>query len=116
MRRPPWNRSPRRRRCCHDAAGDGDPAGSTTAAFLARAGFDVAFFEREEFPRLHLVESLLRAMLSLLDRLGARDAVAARGFLVKHGATFRDQESGLKDTFYFAEGKPGLPTTSRLKW
>jgi len=91
---------------CDVAVVGGGPAGSTTAAFLARAGFDVALFEREEFPRLHVGESLLPAMLPLLDRLGAREAVAAHGFLVKHGATFHDQESGLEHTFYFAEGKP----------
>ena len=91
---------------CDVAVVGGGPGGSATAAFLARAGFDVALFEREEFPRLHVGESLLPAMLPLLDRLGAGAEVAARGFLVKRGATFHDQESGLEHTFYFAEGKP----------
>ena len=87
----------------------GGPGGSTTAGFLARAGLRVALFEREPFPRMRVGESLLPAMLPLLSRLGARDAVAAAGFQVKYGASFHDQESGLEHTFYFAEGKPWPP-------
>ncbi len=87
----------------------GGPGGSTTAGFLARAGLRVALFEREVFPRLRVGESLLPAMLPLLDRLGAGEAVAAAGFQVKYGACFHDQESGLESTFYFAEGKPWPP-------
>jgi flavin-dependent dehydrogenase len=87
----------------------GGPGGSTTAGFLARAGFRVALFERETFPRLRVGESLLPAMLPVLDRLGARDRVEQHGFLVKHGATFHDQESGLSSRFYFLEGKPWPP-------
>jgi flavin-dependent dehydrogenase len=84
----------------------GGPAGSTTAGFLARAGLRVALFEREPFPRFHVGESLLPALLPLLDRLGAHDAVRARGFQVKYGAQFHDQETGREHTFYFAQGKP----------
>jgi flavin-dependent dehydrogenase len=87
----------------------GGPGGSTTAGFLARGGLSVVLFERERFPRLRVGESLLPAMLPLLDRLGARDAVERHGFLVKHGATFYDQESGQEHRFYFLEGKPWPP-------
>jgi flavin-dependent dehydrogenase len=87
----------------------GGPGGSTTAAFLARAGLRVALFERELFPRLRVGESLLPAMLPLLDRLGARELIEQHGFLVKNGATFHDQESGVEQTFYFLEGRPWPP-------
>ena len=87
----------------------GGPGGSTTAGFLARAGLRVALFEREPFSRLRVGESLLPAMLPVLDRLGAREAVAAHGFQIKYGASFHDQESGSEHTFYFAEGKPWPP-------
>ena len=91
----------------HDVAViGGGPGGSTTAAFLARAGLRVALFERETFPRLRVGESMLPAMLPLLDRLGARQIVENHGFLIKHGASFHDQESGAEHTFYFLEGKP----------
>jgi flavin-dependent dehydrogenase len=87
----------------------GGPGGAATAAFLARAGFNVGLFERERFPRMRVGESMLPAMLPLLDRLGVGEAVAAHGFLVKYGAMFHDQESQLENTFYFAPGKPWPP-------
>jgi flavin-dependent dehydrogenase len=84
----------------------GGPGGSATATFLARAGFRVVLFEREPFPRMKVGESLLPAMLPLLERLGVRERVENHGFIVKHGASFHDQESGEERTFYFLEGKP----------
>jgi flavin-dependent dehydrogenase len=84
----------------------GGPAGSTAATFLARGGLSVALVEREPFPRFHIGESLLPANLPVLERLGVMDRVAGRGFLVKYGASFHDQESGRECTFYFREGKP----------
>jgi flavin-dependent dehydrogenase len=87
----------------------GGPGGSTTAAFLARAGLRVGLFERETFPRMRVGESLLPAMLPLLERLGARERVEKHGFLIKYGASFHDQESGAEQSFYFLEGKPWPP-------
>jgi glycine/D-amino acid oxidase-like deaminating enzyme len=55
---------------CDVAVVGGGPAGSTAAAFLARARFDVTCFERERFPRFHVGESLLPASLPLLPDLG----------------------------------------------
>ncbi|HET7875530.1 MAG TPA: NAD(P)/FAD-dependent oxidoreductase, partial [Methylomirabilota bacterium] len=86
----------------------GGPAGSTAATFLARGGLSVALVERERFPRFHVGESLLPANLPVLERLGVLDRVRAL-FLVKYGASFHDQESGLEYTFYFREGKPWPP-------
>lgn len=84
----------------------GGPAGSATASALARAGLRVGLFEREEFPRFHVGESLLPASLVLLDRFGARESVERHGFQLKYGATFSDQEMDLQQTFYFLEGRP----------
>jgi flavin-dependent dehydrogenase len=84
----------------------GGPAGSTTAAFLAKAGRRVLLFEREAFPRFHVGESLLPSTLPIFDRLGVHATLAERGFQVKYGAAFHDQESGLEHTFYFLKGKP----------
>src|SRR3990172_5071745 len=84
----------------------GGPGGAAAAAVLARAGRGVVLFEREEFPRFHVGESLLPATLPLLERLGVGATVAEHGFQVKYGATFHDQESGLEHTFYFLRGKP----------
>jgi flavin-dependent dehydrogenase len=90
----------------HVAVVGGGPGGSTTAAFLARAGLSVVLFEREAFPRFHVGESLLPATLPVLERLGALETVARRGFQVKHGATFSDQEMDLEHTFYFLRDRP----------
>jgi flavin-dependent dehydrogenase len=87
----------------------GGPAGSTAATFLARGGLRVAVVEREVFPRFHVGESLLPAMMPLLDRLGIRERIERHGFLVKYGAAFHDQESDLEYRFYFREGQPWPP-------
>ena len=87
----------------------GGPAGSTTATFLARGGLRVALVERETFPRFHVGESLLPAMMPVLDRLGVRERIDRHGFLVKYGAAFHDQESDLEYRFYFREGKAWPP-------
>ncbi len=84
----------------------GGPGGSSAGTHLARAGLRVGLFERELFPRFHVGESLLPATLVLFDRLGVRQAVVDRGFQIKYGATFADQESGREHTFYFQTGKP----------
>jgi flavin-dependent dehydrogenase len=87
----------------------GGPAGATAATFLARGGLRVAVAEREVFPRFHVGESLLPAMMPVLDRLGVRDRIERHGFLIKFGAAFHDQESDLEYRFYFREGKPWPP-------
>ena len=87
----------------------GGPAGSTTATFLAKGGLRVAVAEREVFPRFHVGESLLPAMMPVLDRLGVRERVDCHGFLIKYGAAFHDEESDLEYRFYFREGKPWPP-------
>lgn len=65
----------------------GGPAGSTAATMLARQGFRVKLFEREQFPRDHIGESLLPASMPILEALGVSEEVANAGFLKKYGAT-----------------------------
>jgi flavin-dependent dehydrogenase len=83
----------------------GGPGGSGTATFLARRGLRVALFERERFPRFHVGESLMPATMLLFDQLGVREAVESRGFQIKYGASFSDEETGLRQTFYFLGGQ-----------
>jgi flavin-dependent dehydrogenase len=84
----------------------GGPAGSSVSTHLARGGLRVGLFERAPFPRFHEGESLLPATLPILDRLGVHDTVAARGFQIKYGASFSDQESNVEKDFFFLERQP----------
>jgi 2-polyprenyl-6-methoxyphenol hydroxylase-like FAD-dependent oxidoreductase len=84
----------------------GGPGGSSAATFLSRGGLTVALAEREVFPRFHVGESLLPANMPVLERLGVLGEVRARGFLVKYGAYFHDQDMDLGYQFFFREGKP----------
>ncbi len=93
----------------------GGPGGSSAATFLSRGGLRVAVAEREAFPRFHVGESLLPANLPVLERLGVLDEVKARGFFVKYGAYFHDQEMDLGYQFFFREGKPWPPYTYEVQ-
>lgn len=63
----------------------GGPAGSTAATLLARADVQVTLLERDVFPREHIGESLLPSILTILDLLGAREKIEAKGFTKKYG-------------------------------
>ena len=85
----------------------GGPGGSSTSTFLADGGLRVALFERERFPRFHVGESLMPATMLLLEELGAKAAVEERGFQLKYGASFIDEENNAAtQTFYFLPGQP----------
>jgi FADH2-dependent halogenase len=66
----------------------GGPGGSTTAAFLARAGKRVLVLEKERFPRFHIGESLLPYNRALFHEMGVLDTLEAAGFPKKFGAQF----------------------------
>lgn len=67
----------------------GGPAGSTTAALLARNGIDVELFEQAHFPRYHIGESIVPACLPILELVGLRDTIDRYGFQPKEGVYFR---------------------------
>lgn len=84
----------------------GGPAGSVTAALLARAGADVALVERQRFPRYHLGESLAPLSLHVLESLGLRDDFDDR-YLRKYGVRFVDCRTGRQQRYDYADAVAG---------
>ena len=71
----------------------GGPAGSSAAAYLAKAGLSVAVFESENFPRPHVGESLVPATTRVLLETGAMPKVEEAGFPRKYGAAWTSAHS-----------------------
>jgi FADH2-dependent halogenase len=63
----------------------GGPAGSTTAAYLARAGASVLVIEKETFPRYHIGESLTGMAAEVINDFGLSAEMDARQFPPKGG-------------------------------
>ena len=82
----------------------GGPAGSTTAALLARAGRRVVLFEREKFPRFHIGESLLPFSMKSFTRLGLQEKFVKAGFAKKYGGEIIGACSDTGTKFYFKDG------------
>lgn len=80
---------------CEVVVVGGGPAGSTAAAWLARAGRRVVLLERDRFPRFHIGESLLASANDVLDEIGATEAVRRAGFPPKWGATFMTADASV---------------------
>jgi flavin-dependent dehydrogenase len=81
----------------------GGPAGAAAASVLAREGRRVIVLERERFPRFHIGESQLPWMNEALDRIGAREAVVAAGFVEKWGASFTTADASADQYADFAQ-------------
>ncbi len=78
------------------------PAGSVTAALLARAGARVVLVERERFPRFHIGESLAPGSLAVLDALGLRPTLDAR-YLPARGVRFVCCRTGRQSVYPYNE-------------
>jgi hypothetical protein len=78
----------------------GGPAGSTAATLFARDGYDVVLFEKEEFPREHVGESMLPFCYGLFEDLGVLPQLR-RSFVRKPGVRFIDREGNGSTTWCF---------------
>ena len=66
----------------------GGPAGSSMAAYLAKAGVSCVLFEREIMPRPHVGESLVPSSTRVLGELGFLPKMEEAGFPRKYGAAW----------------------------
>ena len=68
----------------------GGPAGTTCATLLRKynPSLRVLIVEKEQFPREHIGESQLPAVMPVLDEMGVWDKVEAANFPIKLGASF----------------------------
>ncbi len=66
----------------------GGPAGSSLASYLARAGVSAAVFESETFPRRHVGESLVPAVIPVMRDIEVIDKIEHAGFPRKYGAAW----------------------------
>ena len=81
----------------------GGPAGSTAATLLARAGRRVIVFERENFPRFHIGESLLPFSMKAFTRMDLHEKILRAGFMKKFGGEMFGSCSEIGNKFYFKD-------------
>ena len=84
----------------------GGPAGSTVAALVAEQGYNVQVFEREQFPRFHIGESLIPETYWVLKRLGMLPKLRRSHFIKKYSVQFINEHGKLSEPFYFWDHKP----------
>jgi len=70
---------------------------------VARGGRTVLLFERDQFPRFHIGESLLASVNDAFDALGVQDKIRAMNFPEKWGAIFGTGDGSVERYAGFAE-------------
>jgi geranylgeranyl reductase family protein len=81
----------------------GGPAGSSVASILAREGRKVVLFEKAEFPRHHIGESLMTDTYWTFQRMGLLDKLKASPFVRKYSVQFANSGGRESRPFYFFE-------------
>ena len=81
----------------------GGPAGSTVASILAREGRRVVLFEKEQFPRHHIGESLMTDTYRTFERMGFLDKLKQSPFVRKYSVQFANSIGKESRPFYFFE-------------
>ncbi|MGC1272096.1 MAG: NAD(P)/FAD-dependent oxidoreductase [Planctomycetaceae bacterium] len=84
----------------------GGPAGATSSTLIADKGYKVTLFERDQFPRYHIGESLIPETFWVLERLGMLPKLRGSHFVKKYSVQFVNQRGKLSEPFYFVEHKP----------
>ena len=81
----------------------GGPAGSSVASILAREGRNVALFEKEQFPRHHIGESLMTDTYFTFQRMGLLEKLKQSPFVRKYSVQFANPQGKESRPFYFFE-------------
>jgi flavin-dependent dehydrogenase len=81
----------------------GGPAGSTIASILAREGRSVVLFEKEQFPRHHIGESLMTDTYWTFQRMGLLEKLKSSPFVRKYSVQFANSAGKESRPFYFFE-------------
>src|SRR6476660_9265146 len=81
----------------------GGPAGSSIASILAREGLKVVLFEKEQFPRHHIGESLMTDTYFTFQRMGFLEKLKQSPFTVKYSVQFANSAGRESRPFYFFE-------------
>ncbi len=81
----------------------GGPAGSSCASILAREGCRVIVFEKEEFPRHHIGESLMTDTYWTFQRMGFLEKLKSSVFTQKYSVQFANVAGKESHPFYFFE-------------
>ena len=84
----------------------GGPAGSASAALLAKGGQRVLILEKQSFPRFHIGESLLPYGNDVLHELGIWENLKSTSFMRKLGAEFVLGNSAGSHRFWFGKNLP----------
>ncbi len=84
----------------------GGPAGSTVSTLLAQQGCRVQLFEREQFPRFHIGESLIPETYWVLKRLNMLPKMQKSHFVKKYSVQFVNSNGKNSAPFYFWDNKP----------
>lgn len=83
------------------------PAGSTTAALVAKSGARTLLLEREKMPRFHVGESLMPECYWSFKRLGILDRMKQQGLHTrKNGVQFVNHMGKESRPFFFYEHDP----------
>jgi flavin-dependent dehydrogenase len=81
----------------------GGPAGSSVASILAREGRKVVLFEKEQFPRHHIGESLMTDTYFTFQRMGLLEKLKQSPFVRKYSVQFANPQGKESRPFYFFE-------------
>src|SRR5499426_2047991 len=81
----------------------GGPAGSSVASILAREGRKVVLFEKEQFPRHHIGESLMTDTYFTFRRMGLLEKLKQSPFVRKYSVQFANPQGKESRPFYFFE-------------